>query len=118
EWARIDPNPVRDVDLGRDRVRRLLATEDEYRAAFETLDTFQQSGQIRSVEADAIRIIILTGARRGEIAGLPREYLNSAGDMLILPPSTHKTGEETGEEKIIALPDEAQTIIHRQPAGR
>lgn len=117
EWARIDPNPVRDVDLGRDRVRRLLANVNEYRAAFETLDAFEQSGEVRPVEADAIRVIILTGARRGEIAGLPRDYLNRAGDMLVLPPGTHKTGEETGEEKIIALPDEAQAIIQRQPAG-
>lgn len=117
EWARIEPNPVREVDLGKDRVRRLLASVDEYRAAFEKLDEFEASGAIRPVEADAIRIIILTGARRGEVANLPRAYLNRDGDMLVLPPSEHKTGEETGEEKIIALPDEAKAIVARQPAG-
>jgi len=67
--------------------------------------------------ADAIRVLAMTGARRGEIAGLQWKHLDLDAGTITLPPNRHKTGKRTGKPRIITLPAAAQPIIERQPAG-
>ena len=71
-----------------------------------------------SGHADAIRVIALTAARRGEIAGLRWQNVDLKKGLIILPPSTHKTGRKTGKPRIIGLPTAAMEIIARQPEGK
>lgn len=74
--------------------------------------------RIRPAVADAIRIIALTGARRGEIAGLKWSHVDLKDGCLVLPPTAHKSGRKTGEDRIIGLPSVGQAIIARQPPGK
>ena len=67
--------------------------------------------------ADAIRLIALTGCRRGEAAGLRWENVDLKQGRILLPPQSHKTGRKTGKPREITLPAEAQKIIAR-PRGR
>ena len=85
--------------------------------------TFCNAGQmeterrIRSPVADAIRLIALTGCRRGEAAGLRWRHVDLKQGRIVLPPQSHKTGRKTGKPREIVLPAEAQNIIARQTEG-
>jgi integrase len=89
----------------------------DYKRLFETLDCMELQKRIRQEAADAIRVIALTGARRGEIAGLRWEYVDLRTGLLTLPPPAHKTGRKTGKSRIIGLPTAAQAIFARQRIG-
>lgn len=111
-------NPANNVNVGSDGERdTVLETGEEYARLFETLTTMENEKRIRPAHADAIRIIALTGARRGEIAALKWQHVDQRKALITLPPSQHKTGRKTGKPRIIGLPMAAVEIIARQPAG-
>jgi integrase len=111
-------NPANSVNVGSDGERdTVLETGEEYARLFETLTTMENEKRIRPAHADAIRIIALTGARRGEIASLQWRHVDQKKALITLPPSQHKTGKKTGKPRIIGLPTAAVEIIARQPAG-
>lgn len=111
-------NPARDVSVGSDGKRdTIMRNADDYASMFRTLETMVNEKRIRAVHADAIRVIALTGARRGEIANLLQSNVDLQKGVIILPPIQHKTGRKTGEPRIIGLPAAAQAIISRQPGG-
>lgn len=95
----------------------ILETPEQYRQLFTALQDLENEKRIRSVAADAIRFIALTGARRGEAVGLRWRYVDLKNGQVILPPHAHKTGKKTGKPRIIGLPVEAQAIIARQADG-
>jgi integrase len=95
----------------------ILEGADDYARLFATLQRMQDEKRIRDAAADAIRVIALTGARRGEVAGLRWRWVDLKAGQIVLPPKAHKTGHKSGKPRIIAMPAEAQAIIARQPAG-
>ena len=111
-------NPCKDIKTGssgsRDTIMRDAA---DYARLFQTLERMQQEKRLRVQVADAIGVIALTGARRGEIAGLRWEHVDLKRGLLSLPPKAHKTGRRTGKPQVIGLPAAAQAIIARQPEG-
>lgn len=122
-WAKREGIPAgKDVDWGAVKLipdghrEAIVEDADAYGRLFRTLDTMQNEKRISDSAADAIRLIALTGARRGEIAGLKWKYLKPR--QIVLPAAAHKSGHRSGQEKIIALPALAQTIIARQPPGQ
>ena len=78
---------------------------------------WRPSGEFDAPVADAIRLIALTGCRRGEAAGLRWRHVDLKHGRIVLPPQSHKTGRKTGKPREIILPAEAQKIIARQPEG-
>jgi integrase len=82
-------NPATGVELGKDGVRRLVLDPAQYTAMFEALDQLEGNGEGRVLpkHADAIRVIAMTGARRGEICGLRREHVDGKAGLIILPPA-------------------------------
>lgn len=117
-WAGY-PNPVSGIELGRDGERKaVVESMDEYAKIANTITELENTKRIRSQAADAIRVIMLTGARRGEIAGLRWKHVNLEKGLLELPWQAHKTGKKTGEVRIIQLPTPAQAIIANQPSGK
>ena len=82
---------------------------------FRTLDKLQAVKKIRSAVADAIRVITLTGARRGEVTGLRWRHVDLAKGTLTLLATEHKSGRATGDDRVIGLPTLAVAIIDRQP---
>lgn len=120
-WAVTDGRARRNVaagvDVGSDGARDVILNADEYGRLFRTIETLERQRELRSPVADAIRVIALTGARRGEIAGLRWRHVDLRNGRIVLPLAEHKTGRRTGKAKMIALPAAAQEIIARQAAG-
>ena len=111
-------NPCEHVATGADGSRTLILEDAaEYRRLFVAMDKLESEGRIRAPVADAIRLIALTGARRGEITGLRWEHVDLRRGLLTLPPKSHKTGRRTGKPRLIGLPSAAQAIISRQRQG-
>lgn len=121
-WAMVEgyaaTNPAADVEIGSDGEREtVLETAEDYERMFRTLERMENEKRIRPSHADAIRVIALTGARRGEIAGLRWRHVDLKKGLITLTKHEHKTGKRTGKPKIIGLPAAAQAIIARQPEG-
>jgi integrase len=88
-----------------------------YARLFATLARMETERRLRPAVADAVRIIALTGARRGEVLGLRWRHVDMQGGCIVLPKGAHKTGHKTGKPRIISLPAAAQAIVARQPEG-
>jgi integrase len=113
-----EANPAEHVKTGVSCTRdTILDDSTAYGRLFETLDRMQSERRIRGAVADAIRLIALTGARRGEVAGLRWSHVDLKRGLITLPPSSHKTGRRTGKARVIGLPAAAQAVIACQPAG-
>ncbi|MGX7952436.1 tyrosine-type recombinase/integrase [Tsuneonella sp. HG249] len=111
-------NPAAMVKVGSDGHRKtILDDADAYGRLFAALDIMEAEKRIRRPVADAVRLIALTGARRGEIAGLKWQHVDLKRGLLTLPPAAHKTGSKTGDDRVIGLPAVAQAIIARQCEG-
>ncbi|PZV33387.1 tyrosine-type recombinase/integrase [Mesorhizobium kowhaii] len=114
----ITSNPASTYQTGADGTRDVILDDAAaYGRLFKTLDLMEAEKRIRQPVADAIRVIALTGARRGEIAGLCWWHVDLKSGLVTLPPAAHKTGRKTGKPRIIGLPAAAQALIARQPAG-
>lgn len=116
---------ARNVDIGRDGTRDTILDDPHlYAQLWTVLDRLTdpekiQEGEkpVRQEVADAIRVIALTGARKGEILGLKWSYVDLEKGTLTLPIDAHKTGRKTGKTRVIGLPVLAGEIIARQPLG-
>lgn len=95
-----------------------LEEQADYTRLFRTLDRMEAEGRVRQCVADAIRVIALTGARRGEIAGLKWRHVDTNSGRLSIPPASHKSGRRTGKPRVIELPAAARAIIARQTEGQ
>ena len=109
-------NPARHIKLAPVGTRDvILENANDYARLFKTLERMEEQLRIRQPAADAIRLIALTGCRRGEAAGLRWRHIDHG--RIVLPPREHKAGKRTGKPRIIGLPAAAQAIIARQPEG-
>ncbi len=117
-WAKVKPNPCNAVKAGTSGTREtILEDTASYARLFATLERMEVERRIRGPVADAIRLIALTGCRRGEAAGLRWQHVDLKQSRILLPPPSHKTGRKTGESREIMLPAAAHSIITRQPEG-
>jgi integrase len=112
-------NPAWGVDIGTDGARDvILENAADYAEMFRAIAKLENEKQIRSPAADAIRVIALTGARKGEITGLRWRHVNLERGVIELTHKEHKTGGKTKKPRQINLPAVAQAIIAKQPAGK
>jgi integrase len=120
EWARrekllaVTNNPAADVDVEPIGEREVFLEGEQYATLFKTLEEMP----LRPEVANAIRVIALTGARRGEITGLCWRHVDLDNARIVLPPSEHKTGRKSGKERIIALPEPVVAILSALPKGK
>ncbi len=112
----IDRDPTAGVAFGRDGERDATLDERQYAALFSTLAKMERERRLPPAVADAVRIIAMTGARRGEVIGLRWDDVELKAGRLVL--TRHKTARSTGKPRVINLPSAAREIIARQPAGR
>ena len=113
----IERNPTTGVDLGSDGEREMVLDVEGYARLFATLAKMETERRLRPAVADAIRVIAMTGARKGEIIGLRWEHVDPKAGRIVLSPASHKTGRKTGKPRVITLPAAAQQIIAAQPEG-
>jgi integrase len=110
ESGKLSKNVAIAVNVGSDTIRETIIDGDEYKKIFETIEQMEVDRNLPSHVADAIRVIAVTGARRGEIAGLTWDSVKE-GKLVI---QKHKTRAKTGKPRIISLPTTAQVIVARQ----
>ncbi len=70
------PNPCRSIRKYKLRLRDRHLTRDEYRRLGQTLRDGEAGGWVSAPAAAALRLLILTGCRRGEILGLRWEEVD------------------------------------------
>ena len=102
----VEVNPAQRIPPNRRPALTRFLSREEVGRLHEVLDR-QTRGRDRQ-QADIVRLLLLTGCRRGEIAGL--RWAEVRADMLALADS--KTGPRT-----VPLNTQARAILDRQPRG-
>jgi integrase len=108
----IPSNPCVGLKLGSSGTREtIVEDETEYARLFRALAELESEKAVTQPTADALRIIALTGARRGEILNLRGRHLDLMRQRIVLAPHEHKAGHRTGRPKVISLPAAAAAIL-------
>jgi len=97
--------PSRDRFLGMEEAARL----------FDALGALDKEGSINDGFADAIRLLVLTGARKTEILGLRWSEVDLCRKILALPPERTKAGGMNGERRITLSPPALEILARRRP---
>ena len=105
----ININPARDVTMNRRTALTRFLSRDELRRLHRALDQHARTNTQRARQADIIRLLLLTGCRRGEILTLRWNEVD--GDTIALGDT------KTGPRKVY-LNARARRIIERQPRGQ
>jgi integrase len=110
-WAKVQPNPCRDIKKFRENQRQRFLSDAELTRLGTTLAALESTGgeELRFIQA--IRLLLLTGCRLSEILTLKWQYVDLQRCLLLLPDS--KTGQ-----KAVYVNDNARTLlaaIPRQP---
>lgn len=113
----ISINPAAAYKVAQDGKREAILENDDYKKLFKAIDELENEQRIRRQVADAIRVIALTGARRGEISGLRWRHVDMKKGVVVIPRGEHKTGKQTDQPRVIGLPSAAQAIVARQEDG-
>ena len=94
-WGMVPPdsNPCRGMRKYRTRRRERFLTEHEFRRLGETLGALEAEGGIPVHAAAALRLLMLTGCRRGEIIGL--RWADVRLDQSEIQLADSKTGPRT-----------------------
>ena len=102
----VDRNPARGIERNRRPALTRFLSREEVGRLHAALDGATGKGEGFRQQADIIRLLLLTGCRRGEIVGLRRSEVHD--DALVLADS------KTGPRKV-PLGTEARCILGRQP---
>ncbi len=87
-----DGNPCRHIEKYRENPRERFLTSEEINRLADAIQEAEQSGRSLPSTIAAIRLLLFTGARRGEILTLKWEFVDFERSMLFLPDS--KTGKK------------------------
>ena len=102
----VDTNAARDIQRNRRPVLTRFLSREEVARLHRVLD--RQTGRGQRQQADIVRLLLLTGCRKGEIVQL--RWSEVDGGRLILQES--KTGWRT-----VPLNTQARAVLERQPRG-
>lgn len=86
-------------------------TDLEKAKIFNELNSIELNNPERYRTVGFIWLLILTGARKGEIAQARWEWIKD--NKIIIPVEHHKTGQKTGEERVIYLNEPAMQVINK-----
>lgn len=90
----VTENPVRRVKKLSAAKRERFLSEQEVAKLLEVLEARETRRELSDAHADTIRLLLLTGARRGEISHLEWAEVDFENGVIKLPPARSKTGEK------------------------
>lgn len=119
-WAlkigHVTENPFVGIKMGDAPIRERFLTRAEVGRLLDAMVEMEASGGLHPAFGDAIRLLLLTGARRTEVLGLRWAEVDFSGALLVLPPARTKAGGMNGVRRI-DLPAPALEILSRRHAA-
>jgi len=115
EHGHIGQNPFAGVQLNTAPVRERFLSREEAGRLLDALTTLEAQKAIAGAFADAIRLLLLTGARKTEVLGLTWGELDFGRCQLTLPPERTKAGGKTGARRIALSPPALAILSRRRP---
>ena len=100
EHSLVATNPFGGIKLNRASVRERFLSKDEAGRFLDAIADLRDKSLLSETFADALRLLLLTGARKTEILGLRWSEVDQLRNVLILPPERTKAGGKTGERRI------------------
>lgn len=110
-------NPFSGVKLTAAPTRERFLSREEAGRLLDTLTSMVTAKELSPIFADAIRLLLLTGARKTEILGLTWSEVSFERSCLVLPPERTKAGGKTGERRIVLSPPALEILSRRNPKG-
>lgn len=108
EWGMREGNPARGIRKYKGSSRDRFLDRSEIKALLQALKDLEGEKAVSQAALDAIRVITLTGMRRGEVCGLKWSEVDLPHNCIRFEDT--KTGKRT-----LPLPSEVSAIITRQP---
>ena len=93
-------NPAKGIRLPRRPGKERFLSVNEARRLLLALDALEKEGGLDVKHAVAIRLLLLTGARKTEIVGLKWSEVDFGRRCFTLPPERSKTGGSVGSRRI------------------
>jgi len=114
EWARergyVIVNVARDVKKIQDGERERYLQDDEAARIWNAVEDMVADGTLAERLGVAFKLILLTGARIGEIRGLKWSEIDLQRKLVFLPPARHKSGGRN-KPKALELPLAAVQLL-------
>jgi integrase len=109
-------NPFAGVKLTAAPVRERFLSRDEAGRFLDALAQQEACGALRPAFADALRLLILSGARKTEVLGLQWSEVDFERKVASLPPERTKAGGKTGVRRIHLSPAALAVLAKRYDA--
>ena len=111
-------NPFVGVSLASAPVRERFLTKEEAGELLDAIAKLESMGAVSNTFADALRLLLLTGARKTEVLGLRWSEVDMPRGILALPPDRTKAGGKTGVRRIQLSPPALEILkVRREQAG-
>lgn len=117
EHGLVTANPFTSVKLATAPKRERFLSREEAGRLLDALTSMVAEKALAPTFADAIRLLLLTGARKTEILGLRWSEVAFERNSLVLPPERTKAGGSTGERRIVLSPPALAILNGRKPEG-
>lgn len=115
----VQANPARGVEVAKPRTMERFLTVGELATLADGMATLQERRQLHDTHAAALRLLMLTGCRKNEVASLQWAHVDFERGCLRLPES--KTGAKVvplGAPAVTLLADQPRTSVYVFPAIR
>jgi len=113
----VKTNPFATVKLTAAPTRERFLSRQDAAAFLDKLTEMESAGEVAGGYADAMRLLLLTGARKTEILGLRWSEVDTERRAILLPAERTKAGGTSGERRVVLSPA-ALTILARRAADR
>ncbi|WP_298128226.1 site-specific integrase [Brevundimonas sp.] len=115
EHGLVKSNPFASVKLIAAPLRERFLSREEAASLLDALDKLEASKTVDQRFGNAIRLLLLTGARKTEILGLKWSEIDVARKLILLPPERTKAGGQNGERRIFLSPPALQILAKCRP---
>lgn len=103
-------SPCRKIEKTTERIRKRYLSDEERQRLVAALDAIATT-PLRWRFAQLIKLLMLTGCRVGEICRGRWEWFDEKAGLLVIPAEGHKTGQQTGKDRVVHLPPAAILIM-------